>query len=175
MALGELQWRALIPVGGSFFEQGGTLVHIPSSMQFPQRSDRFERELRPTVYDRMGYNVSVGYNRTSRLFRAGSDRSYGVRLSWWRRAKTEVLKVHSAATLLAEAAVTLSDPDGDVPGRRASYHVPTEAREVISVVQLFRRGIWVLKYRVTYFRSQRSDPDLGVMAVVQALGCPRGT
>jgi hypothetical protein len=175
--------------GSIFFEQGKRLVHIPSGMQFPPRIGRFDRLARPTVFDRMGYNVSVGYSESGWLFRSRrtwvtiyvypsaviADTAAGSLEAEFQRAKADLFRLNPDATLVAESAASLTDLEGTVAGWRASFLVQALGAMTTSELQLFRRGVWVLKLRITYGRSRWNPSECGADEFLRVLGCPRGT
>jgi hypothetical protein len=175
--------------GSIFFEHQGVLVHLPSGMQFPAEIGRFERVALPTVYDRMGYNVSVGYSRASGFFRtrrttltvyvyAGNlmvDAPQGPLHAEFQSSKIDVLKEHPDATLVEELDSTIPDAEGSVSGRVARFRIPAAGRETISEVYLFRRGVWLLKYRVTHEGRPQPAAKSDTSTVMKVLGCQRGT
>ena len=175
--------------GTIFFEQGTILVHIPSGMHFPARIGRFDRLPRPTVYDRMGYNVSVGYDESAWVFKSRkawvtvyvypsaviSDTTAGSLDAEFLRAKSDLLRLSPDATLVAESAASLTDSEGTVVGRQASFLLRAHGGMTTSEMHLFRRGVWVLKLRLSCRSSRRNANESRSAEFLKMLGCPRGT
>lgn len=173
-----------------FFEQGGTLVHVPSGMQFPRCVCGFEREERPTVYgSALGLNVSVGYRRRSGFFGSKTttltlyvypgaviaDAPEAALEAEFQRAKADITTIYPDAAIELESYATLPDGECTVAGRRALFRIPGRDGKTLSELQLFRRGVWVLKSRVTIRQSRWTKRDRGATDVLEMLGIPRGT
>lgn len=175
--------------GEIFFEQRGLLSHIPSGMKFPLRIGRFERESQPCVYDRQGYNMSIGYRQAAWPF-GGFSAVLRVRVfpgpiladapgsaleSQFERAKAEMLNLLPDTVVLGEASVALTDSEGLVSGRRVSFAVQGRRRGMRAALQLFRRGMWFVQHSLVHRRPARIEIADGTMALLNGLGCPRGT
>jgi hypothetical protein len=175
------------PTGRIYFERNGILVHIPSGMKFPARVGAFERDGLPLVHDRIGYNVGVGYTRRHGLFKQrrttlsvfvypwalqaeGGD---GRMLADFRGVIGDVLRVQPGATLVSEGEETLTGAEGIVKGRRARFRIPQRSGISVSDLYLFRRGIWLVKHRITYPPSIGELQSSETMSILNALGYPR--
>jgi len=157
-------------------------------MQFPSRIGRFNRLPRPTVYDPMGYNVSVGYNESAWIFK--SKRAWGTVYVYpspmvfdtpagslraeFERAKSELLRLSPDATPLAESDASLTDSEGTVAGRQALFLMHARGALTVSELKVFRRGIWVLKLRLSSHASRRNKNAGRSAEFLRVLGCPRG-
>jgi hypothetical protein len=174
--------------GTIFVDEAGVLLHLPSGMRFPAQIRGFEREAEPRVYDLAGYDVSVGYNRdadppsdgktalTVYVYPAslGADRHEQELDGELQKVKAGILRVHPSARLLAEETIAHDGRTSRTPGRRATFVVPEGTGVYLSEIYLFRRGIWHLKYRVSYPQLQPGAGMADVAALVEALGCPHG-
>ena len=163
------------PIG--FTIEDGNYVHIYSGMKFPAQIGLFQRE-GVYHYDYTGYDVSVNY----KLYEPGqvlvsvyiypTSRSTSL-MHEFDKVKAEIIQAHSGANWLGDNEVKHIDGDETVQGKKASYTYETDFvwryQQVLSYAYLFKRGKWVILYRITYPQLQHDAVHKEVANFIQAI------
>jgi hypothetical protein len=147
--------------GQPFFkDETGTIVHRPSGTPFPQKIGAFVFA-GITIYDRVGENVSVGYNPQPGGGLWGVITAYVYPASDFSQeydgVKVAIVLGNGDAKLISESEVVMQG----VKGRYARFDYPKDlsdgTKEHFSSVYLFETGGWFVKFRVTY---QKANADI---------------
>ena len=140
------------PVG--FTIEEGDYIHIYSDMKFPAHQ----------LYEPGQVLVSIYIYPTSRSTNIMQE---------FDKVKAEIVQTHPGANWLGDTEVKHIVGVETVQGKKASYTYKTNFvkrnQQVLSYAYLFKRGKWVILYRITYPQLQHDAVNKEVANFIQAI------